>query len=879
MTGKTRNVARTRSAIPSNAVSKISYLSLLAFYVLLILITVSLDWAKLTQKPDILIHDLWARFNTAIPPEDVVIIGIDSRSLQEIGRWPWSRKVQADLVMALSKTGLSSLTLDILFTEPDSLSSDNDFLLAQAISAHDKVVLPILTGEYSAGKNHPESLPIAQITMGVSGLGHVFLPVDPDGLVRRVNLKSGFRSAHWSTLSLALSEVIGEIPENLPGQRLQAPELNQSWVSDYQVFIPFYGRSGSFETVSASQVIAGQVPMSTFKGKHVFVGVTAVGLGDILPTAVSSDTHPMPGVEVHATIFSALRDDRLVTAAGSYISPISSSLLLLVILVIYVRFAPSMGLFASLIFASIPILLSYFLYSRYQLWYPPLAASLPLLMSYPLWSWHRLDFVSHFIQDEIDEMDMEMPPVTSSDSSSLVSYMDAAIVHLPVSGWKFISNGLVFENGDPIAIRASEMKGGGWNETEGVYHKAYKTVDRLQIFLKINDRDYADEIIFMVDSLSRVRDRKRADRKFDAVENLQIKAQQLSNRMDKLRRINMVSESIFHGSPAGLVVWNMAGEFVRTNELALKMLPNLLGNEPVFREFLLGLGRDPINDDAVLMRELLMDKKSWQIEYEQSEREMVLDFNVVGQRFADRLLVASIVDVSIIRASERARAEMVEYLSHDLRSPLISSVYLLSTQKEEAPEVDWVRINRIESNINRSLGMIDDLLNMSRADNLKPDELEPVLFDNVINNTLDQVMPQAQGKSIKVVLNQNDEDEFWINGNAILLERALINILGNAIKYSPNNTTVTITVSNQNGVLRCEVLDQGIGLNEKKLSTLFQRFKRDDSVEREYQGAGLGLALVARVVQQHSGRVWAECPPRGALIIIELPLVPEEESV
>lgn len=878
MTRKIRTVVRNnRSTIPSNAVSKISYLSLFAFYIVLIFITVSLDWAKLTQKPDILIHDLWASFNSSSPPNDVIIIGIDSRSLQEVGRWPWSRKVQADLVKMLSKSELASLTLDILFTEPDSLSADNDFLLAQAISEHNKIVLPILTGEYSAGKSNPESLPIPQIIMGVSGLGHVFLPVDSDGLIRRVNLKSGFRSAHWSTLSLALTEVIGAAPEELPGQRLKKPEVNQSWVADYQVFIPFYGQSGSIKTVSASQVLSGQIPLTTFKDKHVFLGVTAVGLGDILPTAVSSDTHPMPGVEVHATIFSSLRDGRLVTAGGAYISPVLSSILLLVILIIYVRLAPSMGLFASFLLASAPIVLSYFLYTVYQLWYPPLAASLPLLMSYPLWSWHRLDFVSRFIQDEIDEMDMEILPVTSSNSGSLVSYMDAAIVHLPISGWKFISNGQVFQNGSLITEQSSDAKGTGWiAKDSGVYCKSYKTVDRLHIFLKIDEPEYADEIVVMVDSLSRVRDRKRAVRRLDTVENLQLKAQQLSNRMGKLRRINTVSESIFHGSPAGLVVWNMAGEFTRTNELALRMLPSLLGSEPIFHEFLLGLGRDPQHSDATLMRELIIGKKSWQIEYEQDETEMVLDFNVIGQKFSDRLLVASIVDVSIIRSSERARAEMVEYLSHDLRSPLISSAYLLSSQKEETPNADWTRINRIESNIDRSLSMIDDLLNMSRADNLKADELEPVLFDNVINNTLDQLMPQAQGKSIKIVLNQNDEDELWVSGNAILLERAVINILGNAIKYSPDNTAVEISISIRSEMLRCEIRDEGIGFNEKKLSTLFQRFKRDDSVERKYQGSGLGLALVARVVRQHNGRVWAESLPSGALVVFELPLVSGE---
>ncbi len=853
--------------------SQISYVSLLIFYVFLMLLALVLDWGQFTQKPDTLIHDIWVRISGSEPPEDVVIIGIDSRSLQDIGRWPWSREVQAQLVKKLTQAEVRSLTLDILFTEPDSLNKENDLILSQAIAENRQAILPILTGEYSVGKINPESLPIPEITMVVAGLGHVYLPVDSDGIVRRVNLKSGFKSAHWSTLSLSLADVIGEAPEQLPGQRLDRGPIAFSWVSDYQVYIPFYGEGGSISTISASRVLNDELEKGELSGKHVFVGLTAAGLGDIQPTPVSSNANPVSGVEVHATIFSALREGRLVTRAEVSTGYIITGILLLLVLVLYSRLSPSFSLLGSLILILIPIIISFIFYHNFRLWYPPLSASIPVLVSFPLWSWHRLEFISRFMQSEIDAMDSDTPPVSSSDTLSLVSYLNSAMKHLPIKGWRMISNDMVFQNGDVISDKCPEKTSDLWQAKENNYCKLYPTSDKLFIHLNISEPEFADEITFMIDSLSRVRDREKVKNHLDAVERLQIKAQQFSLRIDNLRRMNTLSDSIFHGSPAGLAVWNMAGEFVRMNQLAYEMLPALLNKEPSFKSFISGLNRDPEFADAKIIRALLLDKEPWQIDFDVPGEERIIDFSVIGDRFADRLLVGSIVDVSSIRESKRAQAEMLEYISHDLRSPLISSVYLLSTQKEKSSDMDISGLDRIESNINLSLGMIDDLLNLARAENLNEDELKPILLDNVIYNSVDQLMPQALGKSISIRLHHAEDIDMWVNGNAVLLERAMNNIIGNAIKYSPEHTEIVVSTKVDGNFIVCEVIDQGIGMDTEKIAGMFERFKRDESVERGYHGTGLGLALVSRVIGQHHGQVWAESPVCGTKIIIKLPLL------
>lgn len=874
MTGTTDS-ASTR--VPRHS-GQVSYASLLYFYLFLLAISATLNWAGLTEKPDFLIHDIWVKIGRAQPAEDIAIVGIDSRSLQETGRWPWSREIQARLVESITDAGAQSIVFDILLTEPDRDSVADDLQLAGAISRHGQVVLPILTGEYSAGKRNPEALPIAEMTLAVAGLGHVFMPVDPDGIVRRVNLKSGFKSAHWSTLSLALAELLEQAPDPLPGALRDARPQIYAWVSDHEVFIPFYGQGGTFTTYSASQVLSGAVGPDALAGKHVFVGVTAVGLGDILPTPVSNNAHPMSGVEVHATLFAALRDGRLVSAAHPYTGIVVIAVSLVLLLFFLVRSSPGLSLSASFVFALVPVVVSFVLYSQYRLWYPPLSAALPLLLSFPIWSWNRLEFVSRFIEGEINEADTEFEPVTTSQSLSLTNYLDTAMSHLPISGWRYVSNGQVFSNGQ---VNCSDFTGSperGWTVRGECYYKAFATLDQLHVCIAISEPELADEITHMIESLSRIKDRELIESRRDTAERLQLKAKQLSARMAHLRRINTVSESIFHGSPAGLVVWNIAGEFVRMNELAYSMLPQILGPEPAFKVFLSALDREPDREDAGLFRALLIDKAPWQLECDLAGVELVMDFSVVGERFADRLLVASIVDVSKIRESERARAELMEYLSHDLRSPLISTVYMLENQRELLRGIDSSSLDKVERNINRSLGLIDDLLNLARADNLKQEELAPVLFDNVVSNSVDQLSPLAQEKHIVLRIEQDENEDLWVNGNAILLERALINVIGNAIKYSPGETVILVRTLGEARRLCCQVDDEGIGVSEDQILTMFDRFKRSESVERQYQGSGLGLALVSRVVAQHHGHVSAQNLRRGLRVSIELPRLELEDD-
>ena len=137
------------------------------------------------------------------------------------------------------------------------------------------------------------------------------------------------------------------------------------------------------------------------------------------------------------------------------------------------------------------------------------------------------------------------------------------------------------------------------------------------------------------------------------------------------------------------------------------------------------------------------------------------------------------MDVSEIRTAERARAEMMDYLSHDLRSPLVSSLYLLDVEEEG---VTAEELSSARRNIQSSLSMMDNLLHMSRADTITVESFKELLLDNVIDNVTTRFIPQARARDITMHTTICD-DELWLFGDAGLLDRAIGNLLSNAIKY------------------------------------------------------------------------------------------------
>ena len=847
---------------------------LFGFLCLMVLASVLLHWSEATRRVDALIHDTWARAERQTPPDDLVIVSIDPESLERLGRWPWPRELQARLLERIAEYGARGAVLDLLYVEPDP-DPAADARLAEALGALPISILPVLV-EGGAGRIVEERLPIPALSRVVSDLGHIVLPIDGDGIVRRVRLKGGFGQAHWPTLSLAaLTAFEPDAPllgGPLPGARPEPGDEGVGvWRGDHEILVPFIGPSGSFRQVSAASLITGETPREALAGRIAFVGLTSAGLGDVVPTPLSALGQPMPGVEVHASIFTALRSGSSITSAPPWSAPLLAFLLMPLALLVYSRAPPRWSLPSVVIGAVLPIVLSVVLYRYARVWFAPLSASVPLLISYLLWSRHRLEFVNRFLEREQARLVPHLPVRDTDDDAALAAFFTRASLHLPLIGWRFDSRGLRREGGAHLPLVRGEFAAGRWIERGGIWSKRYRTADNLAIDLAIDESHAARGLTGYVDSLVRLRLRGRRERSGGAVERLQDNAERLREQMNWLRGDKAFGEAILAGGPVGFVVWNAAGEWLRGNELAGRLLPGL-GERAMLIDFVRAIGHDPGERGLPLPDErrtadrqrfdaLLLEGTPWQTTHEAHGRVLIVTFSAVGNRLSRRMICASVNDVSRIRTAERARAEMVDYLSHDLQSPLVSALALLEEEDRGAA-----------GHIRRSLAMMEDLLNVARADALDENGLSPLMLEDALDNALGDLLPQARARRIHLDADSADE-ALWVTGDATLLERAFGNLIGNAIKYSEEGSRVRVRLRREDESAVFEVDDEGIGIDTDVLSELFTRFRRDERVARRFKGNGLGLAFVAQVVAQHAGVVQAaSAPGRGTRVTVRLPL-------
>ncbi len=871
-------------------------MSLGVFLCALFLLTGLLLWSQSTLKLDRLLHDSWVRINQRDTPNDIVIVGIDPQSLQDFGRWPWPRALQAELFEKLSGYNATGVVVDLLYTEP-APNPDDDVRLAQAFRALPTTVLPVLTENRTVagrGSADVERLPIPALLRSVRHLGQIQMPIDDDGIVRRVFLMAGYNSPHWPTLSLAAFQAFASEADQLdlnalPGVRSSPTLKDGRWLQDFEVMIPFYGPRNAFMTVSAGDVIQGKVPASTFADKMVFVGMTSVGLQDVVPTPVSALDQPIPGVEIHVNLFSALRDGSLITRVNGRWNLLAALGMLPLLMWVYSRAGPAWSLLAAVGAALFPVLMSYALYTFFQLWYAPLTASVPILVSYLAWSGNRLHFVNRFLASQSKKLDMDYAPRDRYTDEDLTRFFNHATMHLPVEGWRF-STRSQSHIGGAVPPAAESGLTEAWVRRGDVYARRFPTDDRLDIMFTMKDPMVAGEITRYIDRLSRVRRRIKPSIWRGSVEQLQSNAMKLGDQLDWLRSVKTFSDSILEGSPVGFVVWNIVGEPIRINELVFRLLPDV-GERPLMREFVERAGVNLTEPNIrVNFANLVQRGLPWQFSANQGDKELLVGLSAVGPSLAERLICATVIDVSEIRTAERARAEMMDYLSHDLRSPLVSCLYLLDADDEGISTEELAGARR---NIQASLTMMDNLLHMSRADTVSVESFKEVLLDNVIDNVATRYHPQASARNIDLQITISD-DEFWLYGDAGLLDRAIGNLLSNAVKYSNEGGCVWVDITAaprqipdgemiedannanahsstaQDAIIT--VRDDGVGIDPKIIDSLFTRFKRDPSVADRFRGIGLGLALVAKVARQHGGSVSAHSSGKGATFVFRLPI-------
>jgi signal transduction histidine kinase/ActR/RegA family two-component response regulator len=248
----------------------------------------------------------------------------------------------------------------------------------------------------------------------------------------------------------------------------------------------------------------------------------------------------------------------------------------------------------------------------------------------------------------------------------------------------------------------------------------------------------------------------------------------------------------------------------------------------------------------------------------------------------ERLVVATVRAQTMTEEAEKANRLKDEFLatvSHELRTPLnaVLGWARMLTAKQLNEERAAHAIETIERNASALGHIIDDLLDVSRivAGTLHLVHY-PVNLAAITQAAVDALRPLAAAKSIQLQFSPDPSSIEVVSGDAGRLEQVVVNVLSNAIKFTPENGRVDVSIKRAGPNLELAVEDTGEGISPDFLPHVFDRFRQADSAtSRRHTGLGLGLAIVRQLVELHGGTVRAESsgPGKGAKFTIRLPIL------
>jgi len=228
-----------------------------------------------------------------------------------------------------------------------------------------------------------------------------------------------------------------------------------------------------------------------------------------------------------------------------------------------------------------------------------------------------------------------------------------------------------------------------------------------------------------------------------------------------------------------------------------------------------------------------------------------------------------------LQESDRKKSELMMAVAHDIRAPLAALKsclqVILDGYLQHDPAKERELLQRVTTRIEDQLIFVNKLLDFSPiAINSK--EMRKINFSEVVQKGIDLMSHLAKIKKIDIEI-QGDAEELPILGDKELLIRALTNLIGNSIKYSPPCSRIWIANHCNNGNIELMIKDNGVGIPEDELPNIFEvLFRGQNAKKQKEHGAGLGLSIVKEVIQSHHGKIWAESKEsEGTSFFITLP--------
>ncbi|MGB7572666.1 MAG: ATP-binding protein [Thermodesulfobacteriota bacterium] len=365
-----------------------------------------------------------------------------------------------------------------------------------------------------------------------------------------------------------------------------------------------------------------------------------------------------------------------------------------------------------------------------------------------------------------------------------------------------------------------------------------------------------------------------------AVDEMRIR---LREKIEGVSRERDYLKTILKGMVEGVLVVDERGRILMVNDALRKILS--LSSEIVDKAPLEAV-RNAELEEAI--REAVQEGKNsaFELTFPLSGGKTI-EVNVVGispsPKEGEKIkgAIAVFHDISRLKELEKIRQDFVANVSHELRTPLTTikgyTETLLDGALKEAVAPQFLQV--IQKHADRLTKIVEDLLALSKIESkefyLKVDRLP---LSELIDDVSDFVKEAAEKKKISIS-RSIIPSSLEVMGDRSYLEQVFINLLDNAIKYTPEGGEISISAfENERREIQVLIQDNGMGIPKEDLSRIFERFYRvDKGRSQELGGTGLGLSIVKHIIQAHGGKVWVESQPgKGSTFYFTLPKRPEK---
>jgi len=236
--------------------------------------------------------------------------------------------------------------------------------------------------------------------------------------------------------------------------------------------------------------------------------------------------------------------------------------------------------------------------------------------------------------------------------------------------------------------------------------------------------------------------------------------------------------------------------------------------------------------------------------------------------------VSTLRDISYLKELDNLKNDFITTVSHDIRSPLTSILgYVdLIERTGEVNKQQAEFIHRVKMSAHSITDLINDLLNLGRIEGTSKENIQPVSIASILQQSVEDHTSQFE-KNQQLVSVDISKDLPQVNGDALQLRQMVDNLLGNAVKYTPNSGFIHISAKQEDDQVIIQVADNGPGIPIEEQSKIFEKFYRAKNIDENIPGTGLGLAITRTIVENHHGRIWVKSEiGKGSTFSVVLPI-------